>query len=795
MKKLLALLVIKIVLIGIVMLTSVVFINYDKIYQEFANSTKIDISTIKKQDIKLRKFPLPHLVIDEIIEEGKIKLSKVKVNFSLMSLLTFNPKITNVTVEDAVIYLPNDDGILQHHQLISELIANDTLFIKAKIQRLSLRKSDNDIPKIINNFSFDHHQDKTIFDGTIDDFGKLEGHFIKSGQSVQFVLDVKNPHDHFHIEESYQNGLFNSGKVDIKTTKLSHKLIKFIPDFASLPNYLYNDEQVDINFDIALDDQGLVLQNIIVNSASLEGTGEIQCGKVSSDLTNIKFNFNKIDLSQWLHSAREDAGDIIDNQFDFDNKKIFVNISVAQMKLINENTLQDINFQTHIENGKMDIQDLSGKIDVTGKFQISGIISRNSFRSIFHGSIFLQHSNLNDFAVLIGDKAVSSAPVAFHLKSDVQLSAVDLFLQNLLLQTVDSTIIGNVSVKFIGTHPRTAANLQFSYVDFDQPKLPLLDWALNYARSLITDMKDEAYLSKFIPIRKIHSRNSFNFTFDTLKFNNRVYKDTRFYLEFTPSKVAIEQFYILDDQNWLDTNIILETGHVTPKVTLVIHNGSITANFLSAPGMLSLRQKILDTYDLNKVDIIANGHLRNLYHPNIVFERVDFALKSNGELFKISKFASELFGGKITASGNLLINPYSINCAYALNSAYLKEITKLLPEGMFNSDGMISASGTWATHGDKLDEQLYNLSVQSNLIAKNISFTGIALDDFIDAVRKKNYNIGNIKKDLHHMVTSGSTNISTLKSDVEVSHGLTKMQSVLFNTKYASVSGAVNFNI
>jgi hypothetical protein len=84
------------------------------------------------------------------------------------------------------------------------------------------------------------------------------------------------------------------------------------------------------------------------------------------------------------------------------------------------------------------------------------------------------------------------------------MSSVDLSLQNLLIKTNDTDIVGNLSTKFIGNFPRTNATIRFSIIDIDKSSFPVLSQTFDYAMSLFDGMKNDDYLNKFIPIRKIN---------------------------------------------------------------------------------------------------------------------------------------------------------------------------------------------------------------------------------------------------------------------------------------------------
>ena len=155
MKKLVVGLLAIIVFGGVLVTASVTMTDYEKVYQEFVKSTRADINSIKASNFRVNKFPTPYLVIDEIDQEGKVKLKDVEIHFSFLSLLQFSPKITSLKIGEAKLYLShNDVNFLSHDEFISELINRDALSVEAKIGKLTFVESDDDIPLEINDFVF-----------------------------------------------------------------------------------------------------------------------------------------------------------------------------------------------------------------------------------------------------------------------------------------------------------------------------------------------------------------------------------------------------------------------------------------------------------------------------------------------------------------------------------------------------------------------------------------------------------------------------------------------------------------
>ncbi len=802
MKKLfISLVIIALIITGVVS-ASIAFTDFARVYQEFVKSTRVDITTLEANNFRIIKFPVPYLVIDEIKQDGKVTLKNIKIEFLLASLFKFSPKISEVTVGEAVVHLNNDDvNFLSHSEFISELILKNALSVKAKITKLTFIESDNDIPLIIDNFSFSSSNEGTNFKGVIDNIGRVNGSFEKSADNVVFKMDVQDKSYDFKLNETYKNGVLEAGKAELKTTNLSSKIAKLVPDFGNIEQYLSSNEEVKINFGIKPIKQGLAFESIVINSDSLQGKGDIKLSKDPTFTSEITIEFSKLDLANWLKSKKDEVGVGAtrfgaNNRLDFSKNNLNVSFVAKAVKIDDNNSLSNVNLKVKVEAGKFYIENFSGEVDQDGNFNLSGAITQNSFRSLFNGKIVLNHKDLNDFAEFFGGKDVrTDKPIPFALSSDIKFSSVDISLQNFLIKTHETEVMGSISSKFIGNSPRTNASIRFTSANIDENSFPALSRVVAYASNLLEDMKDETYLNKFIPIRKISSISNFDITFDRLTLNKKLYENVNFVLELSPGRVSVEQLYITDGVDWIDTNFTLEAQSIRPSVKIDINNGSIAVDFLSAPAMLLLKQKILSNFDLHKIDIVTRFSLANVYQGDFSLGKVIFLARNDKNLIDISKFEANLFGGRLQSSGSILLQPYTLNFVYALNSAHIEQILKLLPKDMINSGGVISASGMVSTNGEKLDEQLYNLYTKSNIVTKDTKLNDFSIDNFIQILGDPNYNISAFNDDLNKTLLLNKTEISDLQAGVELSKGIFTLPSIAFKTKYSMGQGSARFNL
>ena len=114
-KKLFIVLLLIFALIAGLLFASITLMDHNKAYKEFARALKIDVSSIKTNDITIQKFPSPHLSINRIEQDGKMVVKNVDIYFSFMSLLTLDPQITSIKIGEVDFYLDNKDISLLNH--------------------------------------------------------------------------------------------------------------------------------------------------------------------------------------------------------------------------------------------------------------------------------------------------------------------------------------------------------------------------------------------------------------------------------------------------------------------------------------------------------------------------------------------------------------------------------------------------------------------------------------------------------------------------------------------------------
>ncbi len=793
--------VIAISLLVCTILVEVNFVDYTSASNSLVNELKISPQNLKK--IKIIKFPIPYLIIDHIKEEGKLELENIEIHFVPWSLLTFRPRISAVTIYSATIYSDEQDfDIINHDRLVSSFITNGIIDINFDVENLTILNKNNQPILTLKNCSLFKNNsiaNSTSFKGDGGYVGKLSGFFEKKANQINFDLTISNNDYNFHLIETYIDSKLINGKAEYLIQNLADILHILVPDLDSLFRRFNQNEKINIKFDILPTPQLLKLENIAIESNSLVGNGSIYLNKSDDVTSTIKLYFPKIDARSLITSSnniKQFSNSVFGLRFLFDNKSIITDILVDQIILNNDEVLNNTKILLNLDKGVLVVNDFSSMIKFGGSFQFIGNVTQNSVRSIFDGTIYLQHNDLNSVLNTLGYKqAASKKPTAFILSSDLKLTLIDVYLQNLMLKTDTTKVTGNITARFIGSMPHFIATIDFSSIDLNRDDYPIISPMIKFAKSLSENMKDESYLAKYIPIRTADYLGNFDITINDLLIGNNSFGKAYILANVSPGNIGISNLDIRGNSDYINLSASLLASNIKPQLTITINDGSLNVNFLTPKSLLNLRNNLLNEFDVEKIELKLNCTLSKIIQNDLVLQNVKLALANNNALFKIDNLEANLLSGKLKAEGNILLNPYTLNFVYALNSIDLAQLSNVLPRGLLDNYGGMSINGTLDTHGNSLKELLYELNTQSEFVVKNAKISNFSVDSLIEKINNKDYSLKYLKDDLAKSMYQGQTELNNLRGNLQLKNGIVTMKDLVFNTKYASGAASLAVNI
>jgi len=391
------------------------FLNYKKIYQDFYRSVKIDFYPQDLGHLKVTKFPLPVIRVDNIIQQEKIELKNLEISFSFLSILTFKPEIKNLKIGSVKIYLHNSDfQLVNHEQIIAELIRKNGIDIDTDIKELILINPVTKDKIVIKNFSLSTEKQNRIFSGELQELGKFSGYFKNKADEVDFQFNLSNSNYTLNINETYKNFAFFVGRGDLKI----QNIIRFANDNLSELDFILSKNSslgpVDITFNIQKENELIKLSEIKFASGWLRGNGDLSINKNSSLPMNLNIKLEQINLSSSSSTQTENNSNNFNNNksFTLPTSGIIAEILIDQITLVNGEKINDVKFISDVDKNNILIKDFSGKIASGGSFTLNGKITSNSFRSILDGTLNLQHKDINLLSQALGfnDPSLSSTP-------------------------------------------------------------------------------------------------------------------------------------------------------------------------------------------------------------------------------------------------------------------------------------------------------------------------------------------------------------------------------------------------
>lgn len=779
------------------------FINYKALPQKFFEDIKINVDVKNIGELRFKNWPFPALQIASIRQEGSYELENVELRFSFLSLLKFKPQISSVKLANAKIYLAGIDtlGFSNHDKFISNLIVRQAIKIDVQIDNLELL--DKAGHRLVDLKSFDYKaagRQNRALRGMVADIGEVSGAVSEDKDRIDVQISIKHPDYQLEIAEIYKNSELLSGRATININNPVNFVDFLLPDISFTTDKTDLTGPINIKFNIASKEDSMHLHDFNVASRLFKIIGEIDVARSNNLPGLINLNIDTFDLTPFdkIHNiqVQQNRSAPIDLQAYFLNNLIDTNIVLDKATINGRELLNNLHFFSSSKDRKLYIRDFSGQFTAGGDFALSGVLSENDFRSMFDGKFSLRHKDLNVIlsSLGFGNQATSkAAPIT--LSADLKLTPIDFYLQNILLKMDDISVTGNTATKIIGNKPRVSAMLNFSKLDFDNPDYPILSPLAAFVKSLTQNMQDNEYLNKFIPIRTISYLGNFDLTFNNPAFSGITLDKVNLLMNVLPGQINIENLYINKGQDYISTSGNLTASDIKPKFYLKIDEGSWHVDFLYPKALLDIRNKLLSSFSLDKIALNLDCASLKLYQNDLAISDIKFSGVNEGILFNISNFGAGLLGGNLTAEGSILLDPYTWNFVYALNSIDLGSLSNVLPEGFFDSAGVASMNGMFTTNGDSNETLLYNLYTKSTLLAKDTKINKFSIDALIENINDPKYNSDNFAGDVKNGLLTGQTNVNSFKSDVELSNGVLKLGNIEFTTKYTKDTANATINI
>lgn len=791
----------------IVLLAGILFIAANSINSNLISRYLIENLNIPEKSIvgiKVYKFPFPKVVIDNIRDEGQLELDNVEISFNLLSLLKFKPEIKLIKIYDMALYSEQSGiDIVNHDKIISLYLKKAFIDINFDVRNLNLFNKNKELILSLSNcylIKKDIFTDKVLFKGKLQDSSvKFSGFIEEKDEQNNFDLTIYNEDYKLHLLENYVGNRLVNGKGEYVVQNLASALNHLVPELNLLFRKLSQSEIVKVKFDIIPTDELVKLESLIIDSASFSAQGLIYLGRKDNIKNVINLSFPKINIRTLVESSN-DIGKLNDAayglRFIFGEKTLTGNISIDQIILSDGEILNNTRLFMDLKDSVLVISDFSGTIASGGKFKFTGNITQNSVRSVFDGNVYLQHKDLNTILNIIGqEQLVSNKPTPFVLSSDLKLTLIDIFLQNLLIKTDNTKVEGGVITRFIGSIPHILVNLDISSINLNDESYPIISPMAELVKGLAQDMKADSYLAKYIPFRTIGYLGNFDITINDLTMGDKSFGKTYILAKASPSNIEITNLDVRNDNLYINLSGKLLANSIKPVLEIQVNDGKFNINPMSFKDLLDIRNKLLDEFNLEKIEIKLNILLATIKSGDFLCENFKGSISNNNTLLKIDNIKGDIWGGGIEVEGNILLSPYTLNFVYALNSIDLSKLSNFLSTEILDNEGGFSINGNLSTRGDSLEKLLYNLTSKSDFIIKNARINNFSIDSLIEKVNSKDYDYKNLKDDIAVAMFQGQTNLNSGYGSLSLEKGTITIQDMLFNTKYSSGVASMVANI
>ncbi|KJV56345.1 asmA family protein [Orientia chuto str. Dubai] len=782
-------------LLFICLILIIYLFNYNKlskhVQQLVLSNKKLSFNT----KLVAKKFPIPQISVDNLSVDNKnFLIKKVKIYFSPLSLLTFQPKVSHLVIEDANITIGRSrfDYMINLIDSIYEFLPGRYDIQMMNVNCINLHKN---ITHTVNALTASLVNDQYLIQGVLDDIHRVKGTLPCDSQQ-EINLEFSSENYSLIFKGSLNEHQLPVGSCRLLIKDLSHFINSYYYDIDSILNKFNTNEQVELIFDTNIIDQMVSIKNLKINSASIEAVGSITHFNNPQTADIINITFSKLALNQLFFGRNSD------NIVNFQGKKNIIKLSTdnsdititAKNVLICEEKLTNISFISKVRDQIMNIHDFSGTISSGGSFKIAGKVKQNQYRSLFEGKIRLEHNNINNLLSLLNFKNIAVNEVQSLLfESNIRSTIIDHQLYDINMQIGSAKIQGSMYNKLVGSNlSRVFARLTLFDFDLNKSNYPLISSLLEYYQSLSTGIEKQDYVMKFVPLNTINYNACLNLNFKSITFQNQEKPSKLFILAYLfPGQINIDNFYYRNGKNNLIGKVSFHTKDIKPKINVTIDQGELYLNNENNSNQIFNNiKKLIDKLKYQKVVVNLNANLQKLLYNNKLIQDLAAKLAVQSQIIEVKDFNAHIDNSEFKAKGGILMSPLSTTLVYAYNSFHIPTFSfSLQNNATFLPQGLASMQGTITTNGENLTELINNLNVTAKFIAKDIEINNMSLDYLIDKVTHNNYIYDNLQQDINIATDHGKTIFQTVEGDFQFNKGVLQFSKYKLNTEQLNGEG------
>ncbi|QES96360.1 AsmA family protein [Orientia tsutsugamushi] len=771
---------------------SIYLFNYNRLSKQVEQFVLSNKKLSFNTNLELKNFPVPQVCVDNLSVDNKhFLIKKVKIYFSPLSLLIFQPVISHLVIEDANIMIDRRrfDYMINLIDSIYEILPGS---YDIQMKNVNCINSNNNIIRTVNELSAnlvnDHYQIQGVFDG----IHKVKG-VLPCENQQEINLDFSSVNYAFTFKGVLNKHQLPVGNCKLLVKDLSSFINSYYYDIDSILTKFNTNEHVEIIFDTEITDQMMSIKNLKINSDSIEAVGTLTFFNDTHTADVISIAFNKLIMNQLF------SGNGSSNIAGFQSKKTISipttdsNIAItAKEVIIYDEKFTNISFVSEVRDQIMNISNFSGVINSGGNFQMVGTVKQNQYRSLFEGQVKLEHRNINDLLSLLNLKNIAVNEVQPMLfESNVRSTIIDHQLYDINMQIGKARVQGSMYNKSIGNNlSRIYTRLTLFDFNFNKSNYPLISSLLEYYQSLGTGIEEHNYLMKFVPLNTINYNACFFLNFKSVTFKGRETPNKLAVLVYlSPGQINIDNFYYGDEKNHLIGKASLYTKDIKPRIDIAIDKGELHLNTDNS-WLFDNMKKIINKLKYNKVVVNLNTNLQKFSYNDKLIQDFISKFSVQDSIVHVKDINCRIDNGEFQAKGSILMSPLAMTLVYAYNSFYIPTFSFILQDKeSFLPKGFASMQGTITTNGENLADIMNNFNVTAKFVAKDIEITDISLDYLIDRVTQNNYVYDNLKKDINIAANHGKTIFQTVEGDFKLHKNAWQFSNYKLNTKQLNGEG------
>ncbi len=760
----------------------------------------------KELSIEFKMLFFPYVKIKNISHSSKnFNFDKINLHFNIFSLFKKKIDLSNIDISEASIVLTEQILSMSNYTTYNTKILdlNEAFESeKLKLQNLNIQnlriftKDENSNLKLIYwlkdlNYTKTNPTNSLITANT--NFASLELNIEKeeNNHSNMKIRFTQNGLSLFLVQNFTENKLI-SGSSEISFEYSKKDLNLLFPVIAPLvSNTIMDTEKITITCDIDTQSHLTHVKNIKISSKNLTGLGQALFSSDSNDTNHLTLSLrqNRAIISTQTEeqsplSSKTDTNLDLQSIFSFflleKNFDLLLNIdnitSTPYLKLSN------ISLQYQSRSNSEGFLNFSSNLNDEGGILMRSKILKENTNKICRGEIVIVDQLKNILANLKKENLPEILPenveLFYQVSSPIKIGKYFFSLRNLKMESLNHSVFLDM-LNIASNKPVINTNLsyhKFKNTEYKQSNLSIL---YNSFMSIFKPTQNgySQFFSRISQLPYQYFQNNHLIIHDNL--SNQPYEEIFFNVFLAPKVFKIQNIFSSKENNFFlkDSNLALNIL-IKPEIFIDLKFQNIHQELI----YLDLAKLV--ELNLNFYKLRLNLSMKNSSYKDITLHDLKMHGTSDSNSLTLKEIFLRTNFGTFIASGEALFLPFSLTCKYDLSKLNLRTLYKYSPLLFPNMNGTLTISGNLSTHGNSVEELIYNLSSQAKASSKNLKAYDLSLDEVAKRL-KNSLSQEEIGQYIKTNLLSGTTRIEDMTSDISIMKGIIKSNNLYFLTVHS----------